>query len=70
MSATHGIRKIKGRWPLAVGSERTAGGNLAVSVRFDPETFEQIRARAERERTSFGEQVRVLVEVGLEEMDA
>jgi hypothetical protein len=33
---------------------------------FDPETFEAIRTRAVREQTSFAEQVRTLVEWGLE----
>ncbi|KKN17941.1 hypothetical protein LCGC14_0960870 [marine sediment metagenome] len=35
-------------------------------VRFDPETFEEIRRRAIKEGTSFAEQVRILVEWGLE----
>ncbi len=35
-------------------------------VAFDIETFDQIRARAVSEGTSFAEQVRLLVEWGLE----
>lgn len=35
-------------------------------VGFDPETFQVIRDRAIREKTSFAEQVRLLVEWGLE----
>lgn len=38
-----------------------------IIVGFDDETFEQIRARAKAEQTSFGEQVRLLVEWGLED---
>lgn len=37
-----------------------------IVVGFDDETFEQVRQRALTERTSFGEQVRLLVEFGLE----
>lgn len=37
-----------------------------IVIGFDDETFAEIRQRAERERTSFGEQVRNLVEWGLE----
>jgi hypothetical protein len=33
---------------------------------FDDETFDQVRARAVRDQTSFAEQVRQLVEWGLE----
>lgn len=35
-------------------------------VRMDAETFEEIRERAVREKTSFSEQVRLLLEWGLE----
>ena len=35
-------------------------------VRFDSETFDEIRKRAIKEGTSFAEQVRILVEWGLE----
>ena len=35
-------------------------------VRFDKRTFAQIRARAVAEKTTFSEQVRLLVEWGLE----
>lgn len=41
-------------------------GRIQVVCTFDPETFAQIRARAVAERTSFIEQVRLLVEWGLE----
>lgn len=38
-----------------------------IAVGFDEETFATIRARAAKERTSFAEQVRLLVEWGLME---
>lgn len=44
------------------------GGKRGTVVYFDEETFEEIRQRAEKQQTSFGEQVRLLVEWGL--MDA
>lgn len=50
--------------PVAQGVRK--GEYIGVVVRFDPETFEQIRGRALREATSFGEQVRTLIEWGLE----
>lgn len=45
---------------------RDAKNVLQAVVRFDPDTFEQIRQRAIAEKTSFAEQVRRLVEWGLE----
>lgn len=53
---------------VARGVERVSGGSRAISVRFDPETFGEILRRAQKLKTSFGEQVRILVEVGIEEM--
>ena len=38
-----------------------------IVVQFDDETFEQIRRRAVKAKTSFAEQVRLLVEWGLAE---
>lgn len=46
------------------------GQYLQVSSRFDAETFQALRARAFREKTSVAEQVRKLVEWGLEADDA
>lgn len=37
-----------------------------VVVRFDRKTFDQIRARAVKQSTSFSEQCRLLIEWGLE----
>jgi hypothetical protein len=37
-----------------------------IVVRVEDELFAEIRARAEQARTSFGEQVRILLEWGLE----
>ena len=42
-------------------------GLRSVSIRFDEETFDQIRARAVAECVSFAEAVRRLVEYSLEE---
>lgn len=41
-------------------------GYLGIVVRLDEETFQQVRDLAERRGTSFGEQVRTLIEWGLE----
>jgi hypothetical protein len=38
-------------------------------ILLDPETFSTIRSRALKHGTSFAEQVRLLIEVGLEEFD-
>ena len=40
-----------------------------MTIYFDDETFEQIRARALKEDTSIGAQVRLLVEWGLMDTD-
>ena len=40
--------------------------HIKVGCQFDPQTFAEIRARAVRAQTSFAEQVRLLVEWGLE----
>lgn len=45
-------------------------GLLRIVCAFDEETFAQIRGRAVKEQTSFAEQVRQLVEWGLEEVSA
>lgn len=45
---------------------RHKDGTLGVVCRFDDETFAVIRQRAIDERTSFGEQIRILIEWGLE----
>ena len=37
-----------------------------IVIRMDDDTFNQVRDRASRERTSFAEQVRILIEWGLE----
>lgn len=41
-------------------------GTVQVCVAFDVDTFEEIRARANAEKTSFAAQVRLLCEWGLE----
>lgn len=55
---------------VARGIQRTDGSGLRIVITFDPDTFGQIRDRAERLDTSFGEQVRTLVEWGLEADEA
>lgn len=40
-------------------------GKIRVVVSFDDDTFSEIRAKATRDKTSFAEQVRQLVEWGL-----
>ena len=41
-------------------------GKRRINVTFDDDVFEEIRALAVKKQTSFGEQVRILVEWGLE----
>ena len=45
-------------------------GRRSVTIRLDDETFDQINKLALEERTSFGEQVRLLIEWGLMESNA
>lgn len=53
--------------PVARGAKRPSQpGTSQCVVRLDDETFGQIRERAIREGTSFAEQIRLLVEWGLE----
>lgn len=57
--------------PVAVGrvynSKKGYGTYFRdTSIRFDMETFEEIRQRAIKKKTSFGAEIRMLVELGLE----
>jgi hypothetical protein len=45
---------------------RHKNGALGMMTYYDDETFAQIEARAAKHNTSFGEQVRLLVEWGLQ----
>ena len=49
-----------------VGFTRHNGAQQRIIIGLDPETFMQVRRRAKAAGTSFAEQVRVLVEFGLE----
>lgn len=42
------------------------GNHVKLVCAIDPETFEEIRARAVQQQTSVAEQVRILIEFGLE----
>jgi hypothetical protein len=42
------------------------GKKIQLAARFSPETFEEIRALAAKRKTSVAEQIRVLVEIGLD----
>ncbi len=48
------------------GFARHNGAQQRIIIGLDPETFMQVRRRAKAAGTSFAEQVRVLVEFGLE----
>ena len=48
------------------GFARHNGAQQRIIIGLDPETFTQVRRRAKVAGTSFAEQVRVLVEFGLE----
>ena len=50
--------------PVARGVPQP-NGMVGAVVYLDPETFKEVRQRAIAEKTSFGEQVRTLVEWGL-----
>ena len=39
---------------------------IQLAARFSPETFEELRALAAKRKTSVAEQIRVLVEIGLD----
>lgn len=47
------------------GSGREYGDLVRIVIAFPTETFEEVRQRAVKKRTSFAEQVRTLVEWGL-----
>lgn len=51
--------------PVANGT-RYANGKRSANIFFDEETFLTLRTRAQCEGTSFSEQVRTLIEWGLE----
>jgi len=42
------------------------GQKIQLAARFSPESFEEIRALAEMRKTSVAEQIRALVEIGLD----
>jgi hypothetical protein len=42
------------------------GQKIQLAARFSPETFDEIRALAAKRKTSVAEQIRVLVEIGLD----
>lgn len=41
------------------------GGNIRVSIGFEEETFDELQRKADLQETSFGHQVRVMVERGI-----
>lgn len=49
-----------------IGFARYNGAQQRIIIGLDPETFTQVRRRAKSAGTSFAEQVRLLVEFGLE----
>lgn len=52
---------------IGIKKARAPNGMRKVVCLFDDQTFEEVRARALAEKTSFAEQVRCLVEWGLME---
>ena len=56
------------RAAIAMGFPKGLMRRIVVS--FDDETFDQVRALAQRSSVSFGEAVRQLVEVGLLEVES
>ncbi len=61
------MRKLQGKH-VAKGAIRNSG-LITSTIHLDPEVFAEVRERAIREGTSFGEQVRLLVEWGLEQAE-
>lgn len=61
---------IQRRWKNpGRGSSKSEGGMKRIAIGFDPETFEQVYELACKGRVPFGEQVRQLVEFGLEAVE-
>lgn len=58
-------RKHTQKRPVARGVRKNPGC-LQCVVELDDDTFETVRQRAIKQSTSFGEQVRILIEWGLE----
>jgi hypothetical protein len=52
-----------------VGHRRSPNEMPRVSIAFDEDTLSQVQQRANRAGHSFGEEVRILVEMGLETME-
>lgn len=59
-----GFARLRGRRP-ASGNKRTELSLTRIVVGFDGDTFTEIQERAAKQKTSFGDQVRQLVEWGL-----
>jgi hypothetical protein len=51
------------------GISRTGDGPKRIVVGFDSETFDQVRGLAKEAKSSFSEQVRQLIEFGLEAVE-
>ena len=55
-----------GKGSIGRGDGRSHGDLRRIVVAFGQETFDEIRERAIQQKTSFAEQIRLLVEWGLE----
>ena len=65
-------RRIHDPYPsqrIARGTLCNKTGLIGCHVRIDPEIFEQIRILAKKANSSFAEQMRCLVEYGIESME-
>ena len=54
---------------IAKGTPCNKTGLIGCHVRFDPETFKEIQTLAKKSKSSFAEQVRCLVEYGIESIE-
>lgn len=61
--------KLPGAGTTRRGNGRKPGVLRRIMVAFDDETFDRLRQMAARDQSSFAEQVRLLVEWGLEAVD-
>lgn len=52
---------------LALGHQVSLSGSRQMTITFDPDSFDEIRAFAEKRGITFGSAVRHLIEIGLEE---
>jgi hypothetical protein len=61
-----GAIKMSNRKVEHIANGGKFGEQLRINCLFDPDTFEELKQRAYKEKTSMAEQIRLMVEWGLE----